>query len=79
MSDVINTTLSTPTGTPEGTAPKQANLKKLNWKVQMLNHPSLSRAGGTIWKELPTVEVPQQTFSHLFQQRVHETLKKQQV
>lgn len=49
--------------------PKQ-NLKKLNWKRQVINQPTIARAGGTvIWKELPKVEVPHEAFSHLFAQR----------
>ncbi len=45
-------------------------LKKLNWKRQMLNPAVVDRVGGVIWKDLPKVEVPKETLTHLFQQRV---------
>ncbi len=44
-------------------------LKKLNWKQQPLNPVMVSRVGGVIWKDLPKVEVPSESFTHLFQQR----------
>eukprot|EP00731_Ephydatia_muelleri_P026515 Em0018g615a len=62
-----------PPGLPNGlksTAMPKQNLKKLNWKRQVINQPTIARAGGTvIWKELPKVEVPHEAFSHLFAQR----------
>ena len=58
-----------PNGLTSTAVPKQ-NLKKLNWKRQVINQPFIARAGGTvIWKELPKVEVPHEAFSHLFAQR----------
>ena len=55
------------------------SLKKLNWRKQMLNQASLARCGGAIWQDLPKVEVPKETFSHLFAQRGLEPLKKKTV
>lgn len=46
----------------------QVNLKKLAWKKLMLNQQTIARTGGAIWKELPQVEVPKETFTHLFTQ-----------
>ena len=34
----------------------------------MLNQQSVTRAGGAIWKELPIVDLPKDTFTHLFTQ-----------
>lgn len=39
----------------------------------MLNQQSVTRAGGAIWKELPSVDLPKDTFTHLFMQ--HTTIK----
>lgn len=36
----------------------------------MLNPAVVDRVGGVIWKDLPKVEVPKETLTHLFQQRV---------
>ena len=36
----------------------------------------MERVGGAIWKDLPKVAVPKETFTHLFQQRQHETVVK---
>lgn len=55
----------------------QINLKKLNWKKLMLNQQSLARTGGAIWKELPQVDLPKDTFTHLFTQ--HTTTKEKMV
>ena len=54
-------------------------LKKLNWKRQMLNQTVLARCGGAIWKDLPKVEIPQETFRHLFAQKAAEPVKKVEV
>ena len=51
-----------------GPKQSQVNLKKLNWRKMMLNQQSVTRAGGAIWKELPTVDLPKDTFTHLFTQ-----------
>lgn len=40
---------------------------------------NLQRCGGAIWKELPKVDVPKETFTHLFQQREKESSKKMDV
>jgi len=37
---------------------------------------TMSRVGGVIWKDLPTVEVPKETFTHLFEQ--HTVVKEKQ-
>lgn len=55
---------------PGGKAGGATNLKKLNWKRQNLNPMSMQRVGGAIWKDLPKVDVPKDTLTHLFQQRV---------
>ena len=34
----------------------------------MLNQQNLARTGGAIWKELPKVDLPKDTFTHLFTQ-----------
>jgi hypothetical protein len=52
------------------------NLKKLNWRQQRLLPMNMQRCGGAIWKDLPRVEVPKETFTHLFQQREKESSKK---
>jgi hypothetical protein len=52
------------------------NLKKLNWRQQRLLPMNVERCGGAIWKDLPKVEVPKETFTELFQQREKETAKK---
>lgn len=60
-----------PPGLPGAAAASTAvNLKRLNWKHHTLNPASIERVGGVIWKELPKVDVPKDTFTHLFQQRV---------
>jgi hypothetical protein len=51
-----------------GPKKSQVNLKKLNWRKMMLNQQSVNRAGGAIWKELPSVDLPKDTFTHLFTQ-----------
>lgn len=53
-------------------APRTAatNLKRLNWKHSTLNPASVERVGGVIWKDLPAVDIPKETFSHLFQQKL---------
>ena len=51
-----------------GPKQSQVNLKKLNWRKMMLNQQSVTRAGGAIWKELPSVNLPKDTFTHLFTQ-----------
>ena len=40
---------------------------------------NVERCGGAIWKDLPKVEVPKETFTELFQQREKETAKKTDV
>ena len=63
-----------PPGPPGAPPPPGAaaatNLKKLNWKRTNLNPSSIERVGGAIWRDLPKVDIPKETFSHLFQQRV---------
>ena len=34
----------------------------------MLNQQTIARTGGAIWKELPKVDLPKETFTHLFTQ-----------
>ena len=46
----------------------QGNLKKLAWRKMMLNQQMIARTGGAIWKELPEVDLPKETFTHLFTQ-----------
>lgn len=60
-----------------GPKQSQVNLKKLNWKKMMLNQQNVTRAGGAIWKELPTVDLPKDTFTHLFTQ--HTVVKEKPV
>ena len=43
----------------------------------MLNQQSVTRAGGAIWKELPSVDLPKDTFTHLFTQ--HTVVKEKTV
>ena len=57
----------------------RVNLKKLNWRQQRLLPMNVERCGGAIWRDLPKVEVPRETFTHLFQQREKETTKKIEV
>ena len=55
---------------PPGGQAGGVSLKKLNWRRQNLNPVSVKRVGGAIWKDLPKVDVPKETLTHLFQQRV---------
>ena len=59
-----------PPGLPGQHSTSAVSLKKLNWKRQALNPQSLQRVGGAIWKDLPKVDVPKDTLTHLFQQRI---------
>ena len=65
-----------PPALPGGSGPQKVNLKKLNWRQQRLLPMAIERCGGAIWRDLPKVNVPQDTFTHLFQQREKETVKK---
>ena len=59
-------------GAPNMTAASTpaTSLKKLNWRQQRIDPVFESRVGGVIWKDMPKVDVPVETYKHLFQQRV---------